>query len=400
MNKLDILFSGKGLHALSNYNTKTDKYHTFTNPINLTTPINKQDELSGELIYTENIPESFDWREEAEKKGIKLESVKNQKTCGNCWSMSSSSVLSDRFNIKNKNYSTPDFSPLNLMSCSIHNNKHGGCLGGNIKDAGHILETHGISSNECSNWSKWCGNNCSVDKTDNDNIRGCCYYSNCNVWFSKPGSTSTIHGKYVKPRYTKLQTFNDKLHKNIKIVFNQDPKYSQNQIKKEIMNNGPVVSSYFVFDDFQKYMPWKTTNNIYIHGSYSNQTNLDGGHAVEIIGWGNHEKEGEYWIVKNSWGDKWNDDGYFNIAMTTYKDVSSYNNILEQTVNGFTGIDTPFIISGDNSSSLFGGVTFFEPDLSRQNIKGKCDKTFLERYKIIILIIFVLIIMIIIFLFK
>ena len=30
---------------------------------------------------------------------------------------------------------------------------------------------------------------------------------------------------------------------------------------------------------------------------------LKGFHSVEIVGWG------EYWIVKNSWGDKWNKDG-------------------------------------------------------------------------------------------
>jgi cathepsin B len=38
-----------------------------------------------------------------------------------------------------------------------------------------------------------------------------------------------------------------------------------------------------------------------------------GGHAVKIIGWG---VEGgiNYWIVANSWGSSWGENGFFRIA--------------------------------------------------------------------------------------
>lgn len=43
-----------------------------------------------------------------------------------------------------------------------------------------------------------------------------------------------------------------------------------------------------------------------------------GGHAVKIIGWGKETKddgvETEFWIVQNSWGKDWGEDGYFRIA--------------------------------------------------------------------------------------
>ena len=43
-----------------------------------------------------------------------------------------------------------------------------------------------------------------------------------------------------------------------------------------------------------------------------------GNHAVVIVGYNVSTLNGvkiPYWIVRNSWSERWNDDGYFNIAM-------------------------------------------------------------------------------------
>jgi len=76
------------------------------------------------------------------------------------------------------------------------------------------------------------------------------------------------------------------------------------------MARGPVTSNMLVFKDLINY-----ESGIYTQtDDFGNPDDLIGAHAVLLVGWG-RLNETDFWIVKNSWGADWGEDGYFKIQM-------------------------------------------------------------------------------------
>ena len=50
-----------------------------------------------------------------------------------------------------------------------------------------------------------------------------------------------------------------------------------------------------------------------VHDGCSFDNHIILSHAVQLVGYGTDAAEGDYWIVRNSWGPNWGEDGYIRL---------------------------------------------------------------------------------------
>lgn len=79
-------------------------------------------------------------------------------------------------------------------------------------------------------------------------------------------------------------------------------------MKKEILKNGPVAAQMTVFTDFLTYK-----SGIYhrTEGAFK----FNGQHVVKIVGWETSQDGQDAWIFENTWGKDWGEGGYGKIMM-------------------------------------------------------------------------------------
>lgn len=206
------------------------------------------------LRSSSTLPSRFDWRN---NNGNWVTNVKNQGRCGSCWDFSATSQVEAWWQIFYADADTNiDLSEQFILSCG----DAGSCNGGLVELALDFYQTSGVPLESCMPYQA------------NDNI-GCS--EACDDWADH---AVTIPGwGYV--------TLDEPIVENI---------------KQAVMRH-PVSASYTVYEDFQAY-----AGGVYEHV----WGNVVGGHAVLIVGWDDAE---QCWIVKNSWGPNWGEDGYFRI---------------------------------------------------------------------------------------
>ena len=137
--------------------------------------------------------------------------------------------------------------------------------------------------------------------------------------------------------FSTLSTLLDSIMHVQNVIFLKRDNYTDNdEIKKAILQYGGVATGICYYEDYLR-------GNSYYYYSTLGYTN----HAVTIVGWndtyskenfyGNPEIDGA-WIVKNSWGESWGDNGYFYVSYCDKKlaqvgiTESSYTFILNDTM--------------------------------------------------------------------
>lgn len=206
----------------------------------------------------------FDWRKE-NPKCFNNYPIKNQGYCGSCFAFAATYVLAKRYCIFGEN--SIDLSPQDLLECTTGHSK---CQGGNLPQTWQNLEYYGVSTEKCKPY---------YSGANPPSVKNCQNY--CQDW---------------RVSYTKYKA------KGSSAV----SKFEVAEIKEEIKNSGPVTSSMMTYSDLQTYR-----GGLYRHRSDGKKPFS---HAISIIGWGyDSNQRTEYWIVANSWGSYWGEQGYFKI---------------------------------------------------------------------------------------
>ncbi|MEM3405791.1 MAG: C1 family peptidase [Candidatus Pacearchaeota archaeon] len=238
-----------------------------------------------DLKYYENsLPSSFDWRN---KDGVNwMTPVKNQFLCGSCWAFADVGVIEAAFNIYQNNPDLDlDLSEQDVISCSGYGSCGGGTAGGGLL---YAINT-GIVNETCFPYT-----------ATNNNCSNKCYN----------GEKYKIKGRFNYGFYN----------------------HTNEYWKSILMKYGPGTVLMYAPDDFL----------FYIGGIYEPLNDEKSGyanHAVVLVGWNDtgfnettNMTEG-YWIVKNSWGTYWGENGYGKIK---YGIIESYRTFLVVTgiING------------------------------------------------------------------
>eukprot|EP00536_Pseudo-nitzschia_multiseries_P013939 jgi/Psemu1/261843/estExt_Genewise1Plus.C_6330011 len=221
-----------------------------------------------------DLPTSVDWRTH---KPRATTPTKNQGHCGSCWAVASTTVLESHLAIATGKLL--ELSSQELVSClpnPDHCGGNGGCDGSTQELAFDYVSKHGLLTEWPGGYTSYYGQN-----------------GNCTRAEDSVGPRVSIVG------------------------FATLPSNSYDNLMWTVATIGPVVISvaanlwFFyrggIFDD-------------------SHITHYDINHAVVLEGYGTDDRTGEdYWLVRNSWGEHWGENGYIRLKRTDPSTLGAEN---------------------------------------------------------------------------
>ncbi|XP_069485151.1 cathepsin S-like [Ambystoma mexicanum] len=177
--------------------------------------------------------------------------VKNQGDyCGSCWAFAAVGALESRYCIKTGELM--EMSEQELVDCD---SEDGGCCGGFPYSAYKFISEKGIMA---SSHYKYKGRNA-----------GCRFKQR----------------KAVPLNITKYYELN-----------------GEDNMAAAVASDGPITVGFAVSSTFFSYR----------EGIYDDECAAHPNHAIIIVGYGTEDHE-DYWIIKNSWGPQWGNEGYAKV---------------------------------------------------------------------------------------
>jgi cathepsin X len=228
-----------------------------------------------EYLSPSDIPAEWDWRN---VNGANLVTKDlNQhipQYCGSCWAHGSMSALADRVKIARKG-AWPDynFAIQYILNCGT--DVAGSCDGGSATGAYQFVSQSGIPEDTCLQYEA-------------DDI-ACSAINTCRTCVGPPGAGTCS----AVSNFTKFQ------------IDQYGDISGEQQIMAEVYARGPVATGIDA-----------TVLETYTGGyiiTATQPSNIN--HIVSIVGWGTDASTNTpYWIVRNSWGQYWGEQGWFRIV--------------------------------------------------------------------------------------
>jgi len=202
----------------------------------------------------------FDWR----AKGL-VSRVKDQLKCGACYAFATVAVLETLYATKTQASTITEFSPQQFVDCSANGNN--GCSGGNFPPSIRYLNGQGGKiATESSYPYKASKKTCQID------------------------SASTVELGNIE--------------------FTGIAQGDENQLQEAVTNYGPV---FIGLDTETKLFMFYKSGVLNVPDCPNRRQDMD--HAMAIVGYGYDDAlETPYWIIRNSWGAKWGENGYVRLA--------------------------------------------------------------------------------------
>jgi len=242
-------------------------------------------------------PNSFSWV------GLQsLEQVRDQRSCGSCWAVATSTVLQAHSEI-HQGDKKRTFSEQDLITCVKNPHEcggQGGCQGATVELALKYVANHGLATEEERPYE-------GVD-------------ASCSTVDPSAGANSMLAMQQIQDGDESLD---DMSEPGVHQVHHSKPGFAlglkawerlpvndYGALMGALIDHGPVAVS-AAADGWPKYESGIFTSN-------SKVVN----HAVTLVGYGQDESKTKYWLIQNSWTDRWGEGGRIRLQR---KDTDSSN---------------------------------------------------------------------------